>query len=63
MQRACVPMVAFSMYTEGLLHTLYGSVWCVLHCCADLQKVKNNLELKIPSQGGALLGLGMCNSQ
>lgn len=53
-------MVAFSVYTEGFLHMLCGSVWSVLHCCADLKK---NLELKILSQAETLLSLGMYKSQ
>lgn len=40
MQRVYDPVVAFTVYTEGLLHTVYGSVWCVLHCCTDLKKEK-----------------------
>lgn len=39
-QRVYVPVVCFSMYTEGLLHMEYGSVWSVLHSCADLKKEK-----------------------
>lgn len=61
-QRVCVPMVAFSMCTEGLLHMPYGSIWSVLHCCTDLKREKK-LKLKILSQAEALLGLGMYSSQ